>query len=102
MQMSAMQRIARSEVENRKDVRLEGDRSRSEVSAMLRYAITTSLLLTVSLSFAHAQQVSLAPCSLPGLSVQARCGTHEVWENRTAKKGRRIPIYILVLPALGN
>jgi pimeloyl-ACP methyl ester carboxylesterase len=32
----------------------------------------------------------------------ARCGTHEVWENRAAKSGRRIPLNIVVLPARGS
>jgi pimeloyl-ACP methyl ester carboxylesterase len=32
----------------------------------------------------------------------ARCGTYEVWENRTANSGRRISLNILVLPARGS
>lgn len=32
----------------------------------------------------------------------ARCGTYEVWENRTARSGRRIPLHIVVLPARGS
>lgn len=32
----------------------------------------------------------------------ARCGTYEVWEDRTARAGRRIPLRIVVLPARGR
>ncbi|NNF06325.1 MAG: alpha/beta fold hydrolase [Candidatus Eisenbacteria bacterium] len=41
----------------------------------------------------------LGPCDVvPG----ALCGTYEVWENRQAAKGRRIELYLVVLPATGE
>jgi len=43
----------------------------------------------------------LAPCAAEGLKEPALCGDLEVWENRAAKAGRRIPIHVLVLPARG-
>ena len=43
--------------------------------------------------------VALDTCRLPGIDVEARCGTFQVWEDREAKKGRRIPIEIAVVPA---
>ena len=38
---------------------------------------------------------------MPGVPFEARCGTYEVRENRTARTGRTIPLYMVVLPARG-
>jgi pimeloyl-ACP methyl ester carboxylesterase len=43
----------------------------------------------------------LGACTIPSLPPEARCGTCEVWENRAAKSGRKIPLQVLVLPATG-
>jgi pimeloyl-ACP methyl ester carboxylesterase len=46
--------------------------------------------------------LALRPCAaVPGLPAGARCGTYEVFENRAARKGRKIPLRVVVLPALG-
>jgi pimeloyl-ACP methyl ester carboxylesterase len=48
-----------------------------------------------------APKLELKPCTtIPGLPPEARCGTYEVWENRTAKSGRKIPLRVAVIPAL--
>ena len=43
--------------------------------------------------------LQLTPCQVPGASEAARCGTLEVYENRTAATGRKIPIKVVVFPA---
>src|SRR5689334_17314256 len=45
----------------------------------------------------------LKPCKEPGepLPPGALCGTYEVFENRAARSGRKIPLRLLVLPATG-
>lgn len=43
--------------------------------------------------------VDLRPCDLPGLAERVYCGVHEVWEDRPANSGRRIPLRIVLLPA---
>jgi len=43
----------------------------------------------------------LQPCRVPGVSFEARCGTYHVREDRTARAGRTIPLYVVVLPARG-
>lgn len=48
------------------------------------------------------QRVSLTSCRLPGVDGEARCGTYEVYEDRRARKGRKIALKIAVLPALGS
>jgi pimeloyl-ACP methyl ester carboxylesterase len=50
---------------------------------------------------APASQVEWKPCTLPWLPKDARCGVYEVWENRAAKSGRKIPLQVVVLPATG-
>jgi len=43
----------------------------------------------------------LAPCHLEGIREELRCGTYQVWEDREARRGRRIALNVVVLPALG-
>ncbi|HKH45020.1 MAG TPA: alpha/beta hydrolase [Thermoanaerobaculia bacterium] len=43
--------------------------------------------------------LELAPCKKEGLPPDARCGTYEVFENRAARTGRKIPLQVVVLPA---
>ena len=51
---------------------------------------------------AQPPKLTLKPCTtLPGLPPEARCGTYEVWENRAAKSGRKIPLRVVVIPAEG-
>jgi pimeloyl-ACP methyl ester carboxylesterase len=45
-------------------------------------------------------QLALAPCHLEALAEEVLCGVHEVYENRAAGSGRRIPIHVAVLPPL--
>src|SRR5215210_9313916 len=47
-----------------------------------------------------APKLELKPCTtISGLPPEARCGTYEVWENRAAKSGRKIPLRVVVIPA---
>lgn len=48
-----------------------------------------------------ANKFELGPCTTPGYPKEARCGVYEVWENRAAKTGRKIPLQVVVLPATG-
>lgn len=43
--------------------------------------------------------VTLAPCRLPGVDEELRCGVHRVPENRATGRGRMLPLKIVVLPA---
>lgn len=51
------------------------------------------------LAAALAVQVAMSPCTIEGAG-EARCGTYRVWEDRHAKRGRRIDLSIIVFPAL--
>jgi pimeloyl-ACP methyl ester carboxylesterase len=64
-------------------------------------ALVTIAAVLVPVS-ARAQGLALAPCTLPGSTVSARCGTFEVFENRHTKAGRRIALRVVVLPATGG
>jgi pimeloyl-ACP methyl ester carboxylesterase len=48
---------------------------------------------------APAGKLELSPCKVQGLPDGARCGTYEVFENRAARSGRKIPLRVVVLPA---
>ncbi|HEV2663542.1 MAG TPA: alpha/beta hydrolase, partial [Blastocatellia bacterium] len=45
-------------------------------------------------------RLPLKPCKLPAVKEAVLCGNYEVWENRESLKGRRISLYVVVLPAL--
>lgn len=47
-------------------------------------------------------RLSLQRCDLPGGDGDARCGKYEVFEDREAKRGRKIGLNIVVLPALSE
>ena len=49
-----------------------------------------------------AVRAGLAPCNSPELPKDALCGTHEVFEDRAAKTGRKLALRVVVLPATGS
>jgi pimeloyl-ACP methyl ester carboxylesterase len=59
----------------------------------------TSLFGFAALLDASALRERLKPCQLPNVPGEAFCGTLDVWENRAAKTGRKIPLNIVVLAA---
>jgi len=61
------------------------------------------LVLVTAWNTARARETSLRlePCEIAGLEGPARCGVYEVFENRDTRKGRKIAIRIVVLPATG-
>src|SRR5882762_9686467 len=42
---------------------------------------------------------TLAPCRIPGIEADIRCGTYWVFEDRIRRKGRKIPLNVIVLPS---
>ncbi len=46
-------------------------------------------------------RLELSPCDLPGVKEKVRCGTYEVFEDRAARKGRKISLKVVVFPAIG-
>lgn len=45
-------------------------------------------------------KVALSSCRVEGIEYQTLCGTYEVFEDRVAKQGRKIPLRVVVVPAL--
>jgi pimeloyl-ACP methyl ester carboxylesterase len=68
------------------------------LSSGLRAAAAMLLVAAGSAPLA-AQRLALAPCHAPGVGVDIRCGTYMTYENRVTKTGRRIPLYVRVVPA---
>lgn len=46
--------------------------------------------------------LSLQRCDVPGVTGPARCGAYEVFEDRSAKSGRKIKLHLVMLSALGT
>lgn len=44
-------------------------------------------------------RLSLTACHVPGVTEALRCGTYEVFENRGTRRGRKLPLKIVVIPA---
>ncbi len=44
-------------------------------------------------------RVVLKPCKLQGVKDELRCGIYEVFENRQTRKGRKLPLKIVLIPA---
>jgi pimeloyl-ACP methyl ester carboxylesterase len=71
-----------------------------------RFLIASSALL-IGLSMAcastparrAARRLPLTPCTLPGVDEQLVCGTYSVWEDRQARRGRKIDLNVVVVPA---
>ena len=68
---------------------------------ILAAAATLSACSSSSTHAVPLSRIELADCSRQYFG-DARCGTYEVWENRIASSGRRIPLHIVVLPARGR
>jgi pimeloyl-ACP methyl ester carboxylesterase len=67
---------------------------------MNRFGLAALLILSLP---AYGGRLELKPCRLPeieGIEGETlRCGTYEVFEDRAAGKGRKIPLRVVVIPA---
>jgi pimeloyl-ACP methyl ester carboxylesterase len=64
--------------------------------------LSQSLLGTLpALAAAPRPANALKPCHVEGVKEKVRCGTYSVWEDRAARRGRKINLNLVVLPALG-
>lgn len=74
----------------------------------MRNPIRALALLVLSLSVpvearaAEPREVRPHPCRVPGYDQDVLCATYPVWENRATRKGRKIGLNIVILPALGQ
>jgi pimeloyl-ACP methyl ester carboxylesterase len=77
---------------------------------MVKKLVIATLILTSTLgaTMCRAGQQSgkpatlgMVPCEIQGIEGKARCGDYAVFENRATKKGRKIRLKIVVLPATG-
>ena len=61
-------------------------------------------MLAAACSKSSGQQagprMALTSCRVEGIEYQTLCGTYEVFEDRVAKQGRKIPLRVVVVPAL--
>ncbi len=55
-----------------------------------------------SLPGAGEPRLRLAPCATPPSPSDALCGTVSVFENRSARRGRKIGLHVVVLPGIGG
>jgi len=82
-------------------------RTIAPVSVLLGGTCLAVLISCSSVYFSAAaslssSRLSLHPCELPGIQGDVRCGTYEVFEDRSANSGRTIKLKIVVLKSLGK
>jgi pimeloyl-ACP methyl ester carboxylesterase len=70
-------------------------------AAVLLLPLDLGVLAEGSKAPARSVAGKLKPCHVPGVDEEVRCGRYEVYENRAARKGRKIGLNIVVLPAKG-
>jgi pimeloyl-ACP methyl ester carboxylesterase len=68
--------------------------------AVLTSSFALLPLVLACWTVAQVPRFSLEPCTLPGVEGRIQCGVHSVFENRQARAGRTIPVFVAVLPAL--
>ena len=80
--------------------------SRYDHPMIVRSLLVALAAAAAACTYSSTEALPLSRIELTDCSRQyfgsARCGTYEVWENRGAKSGRRIPLRIVVLPARGR
>ena len=69
----------------------------------LRKILLASLLLGPAIVVSSARgPLDLQPCDVAGVAGGGRCGTLDVFENRSGKAGRKIALNFVVMPAQGT
>ncbi len=61
----------------------------------------TVVAVIASTGSISSQTVDLKPCTVAGVEGRVLCGTHEVFENRATRTGRKISLKIVVFAATG-
>lgn len=62
-------------------------------------ALNLIALMVPHVTRAQPSRPQLEPCTLPAAEGEVRCGFHKVWENRRAKTGRQLTLFIAILSA---
>ena len=65
-------------------------------------AFSLSLSFVAAAALGSTPTLPLSPCRIEGIKHAVACGTFFVDEDRVARKGRKIPLSIVVLPATGS
>jgi pimeloyl-ACP methyl ester carboxylesterase len=88
--------------------RVHEDLPRRFNRSLLAASVLLSIATTLHFSNAAAQdlpepgQITLAPCHVDGISGESKCGKYEVYENRITKRGRKLALKVVVIPASGD
>ena len=74
---------------------------------MLKALSSIAIFVLVALQSASAvrqngPKLILTDCQIPNFTGKAKCGTYEVYENRATKKGRKITLKIVLIPATSD
>jgi len=77
--------------------RLDKMRSLTAMTLILG-GICFGMLAVASISAPASVTMKLAPCRVEGVKEEVRCGVYRVFENRQTRKGRMLPLKIVLIP----
>ncbi|HET6668680.1 MAG TPA: alpha/beta hydrolase [Pyrinomonadaceae bacterium] len=72
------------------------------VVAVIGSTVAYQTAPAVQATSATSQTIDLKPCTVENVEGKVLCGTHEVFENRATRKGRKISLKIVVFAATGS
>ena len=76
-------------------------KSRASISLVLPLVVTALGRVAAANPAAQGSPLSLAPCKVPGIEREVRCGRFDVYEDRAKAAGRKVSLRVVVLPATG-
>src|SRR2546423_6216590 len=71
----------------------------ASASAALFFAAAFTTQNPARSAVPDSSRVALKPCHVEGVKEEVRCGVYQVFENRQTRKGRMLPLKIVLIPA---
>ena len=71
----------------------------SAIRRIWRVALACGAIGLVAPSAGAQPKLVLTACRVAGVQEELRCGTYEVFENRQTRRGRKLPLKIVLIPA---
>ncbi|MBN1210392.1 MAG: alpha/beta fold hydrolase [Myxococcaceae bacterium] len=81
-------------------MRVAGETPPPRLVVLLIAAVALAMACTRGSSQQSERRLALTSCRVEGIEYPTLCGTHEVFEDRIARQGRRISLRVVVVPAL--
>jgi pimeloyl-ACP methyl ester carboxylesterase len=81
-------------------MRVAGETPQARLVVLLIAAVALATACTRGSAQQAERRLALTSCRVEGIEYPTLCGTHEVFEDRASKQGRRLSLRVVVVPAL--